>query len=116
CGPDGKDRAVHLRLRDDDGDNPERPRTDLAALGQKAIHDYVTGLSTKARLRQFAADFHFPQGDGDALPLGHAMEYLTHKDYADNWLSEAHEQFCGLEFADWRAVLTDVGFELDPAS
>jgi hypothetical protein len=44
------------------------------------------------------------------------MEYLTHKDYPDNWLSEAHEQFCGLEFADWKALLADVGFEVDPAS
>ncbi len=44
------------------------------------------------------------------------MEYLEHKDYADNWLSEAHERFCGLEFADWKALLADVGFEVDPAS
>jgi len=44
------------------------------------------------------------------------MDYLTRKDYADNWLSETQEQFCGLEFADWKALLTDIGFEIDPAS
>ena len=44
------------------------------------------------------------------------MDYLTRKDYANNWLSETQEQFCGLEFADWKALLTDVGFEVDPAS
>ena len=47
--------------------------------------------------------------------LADAMEFLERKDYADNWLSEAHERFCGLEFADWKALLADVGFEIDPA-
>ncbi|WP_447645919.1 hypothetical protein [Nocardioides zeae] len=50
------------------------------------------------------------------LRLGDAMEFLTTKDYADNWLSECHESFCGLSFADWRTVLTDAGFTLDPTS
>ena len=35
------------------------------------------------------------------------------KDYTDNWLSEAHEQFCGLEYADWKELLADTGFEVD---
>jgi hypothetical protein len=131
CGPDGRDRTVHLRLSADDGANPEKPRTDLASLSQLEIAAYVESLSTRARLAQFAADFHFPLpvatagtmsplGDlmslGDAISLGDAMEYLEHKDYSDNWLSEAHERFCGLEFADWKALLTDVGFEIDGAS
>jgi hypothetical protein len=50
------------------------------------------------------------------MALGDALEFLAHKDYPDNWLSEAHEQFCGLEFADWKALLTDIGFEVDAAS
>ena len=33
------------------------------------------------------------------------MDFLTRKDYTDNWLSETHEQFCGLDFADWTALL-----------
>ena len=116
CGPDGRDRTVHLRLRDDDGINPDKPRTDLAALEQQAIADYVESLSTRARLDQFAADFHFPLPFSSTIALADAMEFLEHKDYADNWLSEAHERFCGLEFADWKALLTDVGFEIDAAS
>jgi hypothetical protein len=44
------------------------------------------------------------------------MDYLTRKDYTGNWLSETREQFCGLEFADWTALLADVGFEVDAAS
>jgi hypothetical protein len=46
-------------------------------------------------------DFRFPlpfeplDGGVVAMPLGAAMDYLTRKDYADNWLSEAHERFYG---------------------
>jgi hypothetical protein len=39
------------------------------------------------------------------IRLADAMDYLTRKDYADNWFSEMHEQFCGLEFADWKELL-----------
>ena len=97
-----------------------RARPRRAAAEQVAA--YVAGLSTRARLDQFAADFRVPvrrtsrSATHVALPLGDAMDFLTRKDYTDNWLSETQEQFCGLEFADWKALLTDVGFEVDPAS
>jgi len=87
CGPDGRDRTVRLRLRDDDGINPDKPRTDLAALEQQEIAGYVESLSTRARLDQFAADFHFPLPFSSTIALADAMEFLEHKDYADNWLS-----------------------------
>jgi SAM-dependent methyltransferase len=122
CGPDGRDRPVVLRLDRTDGDNPDAPRTDLAELPSIEVAKYVSGLSTRARLDQFAVDYRFPlaykpvTGDSVELALGDAMDYLTRKDYTDNWLSEAQEQFCGLEFADWKALLTDVGFEVDAAS
>jgi len=89
------------------GDLSEVPREEAAA--------YVAGLSTRARLDQFARDFQFPFS-ASPLTLGDAMDFLTHKDYSDNWPAETQEQFCGLEFADWKALLTDVGFTLDPAS
>ncbi len=106
CGPDDSDRIVRLKLRTDDG--AERAE-DVAA------------LSTRARFDQFVADYRFPfdfEADGDTvtLRLADAMDYLTRKDYTDNWLSETQEQFCGLEFADWKQLLTDIGFEIDPAS
>ncbi|MDP9794793.1 SAM-dependent methyltransferase [Catenuloplanes nepalensis] len=117
CGPDGKDQLVHLRLSTADGANPAAP---AALTGDVAA--YVTGLSTRARLDQFAADFRFPfafrpvSDDVVELTLGDAMDFLTRKDYTDNWLSETQEQFCGLEMADWKGLLTDVGFEVDAAS
>jgi SAM-dependent methyltransferase len=124
CGPDGLDRPVVLALETSDGANPARPRTDLAALPAEEVAAHVAGLSTRARLDQFAVDAAFPFGyrpmpgrpDAVASTLGAAMDFLTRKDYTGNWLSETREQFCGLEYADWKALLTDVGFEIDPAS
>ncbi|MFY1651894.1 class I SAM-dependent methyltransferase [Solwaraspora sp. WMMB762] len=124
CGPDGADRPVRLRLSTADGANPAQPRTDLAVAPPAEVAAYLRGLSTRARLDQFAVDFAFPFGHRpvDGAPevvettLGAAMDFLTRKDYPDNWLSETREQFCGLEYADWKALLADVGFEIDPAS
>jgi SAM-dependent methyltransferase len=121
CGPDGRDRQVRLTLDGTDGANPATAREDLAELSPEKVAAYVGGLSTRARLDQFAVDFRFPftyspAGSAVELTLGAAMDYLTRKDYADNWLSETHEQFCGLEYADWKSLLADVGFEVDPAS
>ncbi|MEV6491042.1 class I SAM-dependent methyltransferase, partial [Actinoplanes sp. NPDC051633] len=101
----GPSRPVLLRLATDDG----------AASGP------VAQLSTRAKLDRFASDFAFPFSfedtpDGVVLSLGAAMDFLTRKDYTDNWASEVQEQFCGMEFADWKSLLTDVGFELDPMS
>lgn len=122
CGPDGRDLRVVLRLERSDGANPAGPRRDLAARPRAEIKEYVEGLSTRARLDQFAVDYAFPLAYDELdestveIALGDAMDYLTRKDYADNWFSEMHEQFCGLEFADWKQLLADVGFDLDPAS
>ncbi|MFD0586102.1 hypothetical protein [Dactylosporangium darangshiense] len=134
CGPDGRDRRVRLTLQGapptiagpSDVAGSAAAIASLDGLTRDEIAALVESLPTRARLDRFAADFHFPlvyKDLGDPsdpgaveIALGDAMEFLTHKDYPDNWLSEAHEQFCGLEFADWKALLTDVGFEVDVAS
>jgi SAM-dependent methyltransferase len=122
CGPDEPDRDVHLRLSTHDGANPLTVRADLAELPREEVTRYLSGLSTRARLDQFAVDYRFPL-PFDALDeamvrirLADAMDFLTRKDYVDNWMSEAHEQFCGLSFGDWAKLLDEVGFELAPAS
>lgn len=109
-------------MDDSDGDNPEYV-AELEKLGDPAA--YITGLSTRARFFQFAHDFrrnakvpfgYQQRGDGLVLRLADAMDFLTRKDYVDNWLSETHEQFCGLDFAGWCAVAERAGFTIDPAS
>ncbi|MBO0868210.1 MAG: class I SAM-dependent methyltransferase [Micromonosporaceae bacterium] len=122
CGPAGRDRTVLMRLSTTDGASPDSARRDLGELALGEVAAYVAGLSTRARLDQFATDYRFPM-DYTARPdgaveirLADAMDFLTHKDYVDNWLSEAHEQFCGMEYADWVALLREVGFEVDPVS
>jgi SAM-dependent methyltransferase len=124
CGPDN--RALRVRLSLQGSPSTPAPLASLDGLTREEIAAHVEALPTRARLDRFAADFHFPLPYADLadpadpgaveIALSDAMEFLTHKDYPDNWLSEAHEQFCGLEFADWKALLTDVGFEVDPAS
>ncbi|WP_405070651.1 hypothetical protein OG558_14100 [Kribbella sp. NBC_01510] len=85
----------------------------------------MSGLSTRARFFQFAHDFrrnakvpfeYGVRGDRLVLRLADAMDFLTRKDYGDNWVSEAHEQFCGLNLAGWSAVAERAGFHVDPAS
>lgn len=125
CGPSAKDREVILRLEDEEGENPEGPR-DLGGLSGEDVRAYVESLSTRARFVQFAhdiqrhagADFphHIGADGGISLHLGDAMEFLLHKDYADNWLSESHELFCALAYDDWARLLGEAGFGLDPAS
>ncbi|MFI5692053.1 class I SAM-dependent methyltransferase [Kribbella sp. NPDC051586] len=122
CGPDEPDRPVVLRLDDSDGINPADV-AELETLDDPAA--YITNLSTRARFFQFAHDFRRnaevpfdfdATGDKLTLRLADAMDFLTRKDYVDNWLSETHEQFCGLNFAGWSAVAERAGFTVDPAS
>ncbi len=124
CGPDSPDRPVLLVLDDSDGANPGQA-SDLTALSREAVADHIRALSTRARFVQFRADFganaqvHIDavaRGPAWQLRLADAMDFLTRKDYADNWLSESHEQFCGLSFADWGTIVTDTGLVLDPVS
>ncbi len=97
-----------LRLTDADGNNPGV----VEDLGLRSvIAAVVAGMSTRARFFQFAHDFRrnasvpfeydeLPDG-GLRVRLADAMDFLTRKDYTDNWLSETHEQFCGLTYDDW---------------
>ncbi len=126
-GPADGGRRVRLRLATDDGSNPTAP-ADLDALGPDEVADHVAGLSTRARLDQFAVDFPRLSGGGFAptpvpgssdeveLTLTEAMEFLTTKDYTDNWLSECHERFCDMDWASWVEMVTAAGFDVDPAS
>lgn len=124
CAPDDPDRVVTLTLDDSDGRNPNQT-VDLSEWPRERVTEHIRSLSTRARFEQFRRDFaanahvHIdahPHGDGIALRLGDAMDFLTRKDYADNWLSESHEQFCGLSYTDWAAIVEGAGLRVAPGS
>lgn len=124
-GPDDGDRLVDLVL-----DGPVQPgpaiAVDLSPLTRAQVRDHVEALTPAERFVQFARDFPALSGADLAvkslttagqtatatLPLRGAMEFLTTRDYTDSWLSECHERFCDMTWADWVDLLTDVGFEV----
>lgn len=129
-GFDDKEGEVFLVLDDQDGanDDPFRAFPDAQALA-----DYLRSLSTRARFYRFARDFlaamrtkgkRGPETavryeaatvDGRAgfrVSLRYAMEFITKKDYPDNWDAEMNEEFCFWSFAEWKAALQQAGFRM----
>ncbi len=125
-GPAGKDEIVLMKVNDQDGRNDDFEGT-FATRGELA--QYLKGLSTKARFLRFARDFRHKEGyklryttvqlDGREyfrLSLKDACEFMSRKDYVDNWESEMHETFCFWDFDEWKQHLTEVGFTVSNAS
>lgn len=117
-GPESGDQEVYLQLAKDDGapwrpDQPARPPAEL---------------STFARFFRFAEDFLAHRGlhrtavpyatieiDGTeyvVTTLRIAVEFMTKKDYVDNWDSEMMEEFAFWSFSNWAEALHQVGFEV----
>lgn len=127
-GADKGDEEVYLWLANKDGEawNPE----DVADEDELD----VAKLSTYSRFFRFAQDF-LPQHQNEQRPTTvdyrieiiegqHyivtskriATEYITKKDYTDNWASEMHEEFAFWGFSEWKSVLRQVGFVVNPSS
>jgi hypothetical protein len=86
-------------------------------------------LPTFGRFLRFAADFRRQEGhrvcyrleavEGETyavLSLRDACEFLSKKDYLDNWRSEMHETFCFWSYADWCAAVERAGLAVRPGS
>lgn len=127
-GPDDKEQEVYLRLEHRDGANDDIYATfddprELAA--------HLAGLSTYARFKRFARDFLAAKrrASGDPsefafdyresvirgsrsaiLSLRYAVEFMSKKDYVNNWLSEMEEEFAFWSFDEWKAALSAAGF------
>lgn len=123
-GPDNPDDIVYLWLTDEDG-------TKQAA---SAPQTNIADLSTFARFFRFADEF-LPQHRSTAsqplvpytletiedriyivTTMRLAVEYISKKDYTDNWASEMHEEFAFWSFTEWQAALHKVGFEVNLSS
>lgn len=120
-GPEDGDREVLLWCSDSDGVNVEEAKVKDHA---DRSGGWLQQLSTRTRFRLFAQDFgaacrpfEFESVPVDGavvfrLKLRDAAEFLSKKDYTDNWTSEMNEEFCFWSFAQWKHVLSDAGFEV----
>lgn len=119
-----------LWLNQEDGANEEI----AAEFDQpKALQAHLDKLSTYARFKRFARDFlaeeraegrrgaetaivyreEVVEGKGYVvLKLHAAAEYLSKKDYTDNWYSEMHEEFAFWGFSQWKTALHQAGFQV----
>ena len=121
-GPENKDVLVYMRLNRDDGRND-----DFGVVFDKHERDkcreYLQGLSTFGRFLRFQRDFRQEAGycleskietiGGETyirLRLRDACEFMSKKDYVDNWQSEMHETFCYWDFSEWRQAVESAGF------
>lgn len=127
-GPEDKDLPILLWLNRDDGRNDDWER-EFGPKEREVSRGYLNGLSTAARFRRFARDFRRAEGyqmrvalenfDGNEyaqVRLADACEFLSKKDYTDNWQSEMHETFCHWSFSDWQEGVTRAGLKVLPGS
>lgn len=125
-GPENKEQPVAMKLNREDGRNDDY---DKEISDRAALSAYLSGLSTFARFLRFARDFRKKEGytlswelieslHGTMvlLSLRDATEFMTKKDYLDNWMSEMHETFAFWSFSDWKAEVEKAGFEVNAQS
>lgn len=125
-GPEDKEKIVLMKLNKSDGRNDDY---DQELGDRQALRDYLKDLSTYGRFLRFAIDFRKAEGYrlsyrfvtvGDEeyveLALKDACEFMSRKDYVDNWQSEMHETFCFWDFGEWKAILEQAGFKISAES
>lgn len=125
-GPKNKNEIVLMKLTKGDGRND-----DFKKLFQtrEELAEYLKGLSTYGRFLRFVNDFRKKEGyvlkfetvliqeqEFVRLTLKDACEFMSRKDYTDNWESEMHETFCFWDFDEWCEQLKDVGFTVGDKS
>jgi hypothetical protein len=125
-GPQNKNEIVLMKLNQTDGRNDDFEKTFTT---REELARYLTGLSTYSRFLRFVQDFRKQEGyqlkfekielNGSPyfkLELKDACEFMSRKDYTDNWQSEMHETFCFWDFDEWTAHLKEVGFSISEKS
>ncbi|TGM01727.1 transferase [Leptospira jelokensis] len=123
-GPEGKEKEVFVWMEEDSGTNHGRRPEEFPN-----FKEFLDSLSTKERFFQFQRDFRKEEGyvlrasrvfvDGieyQRMKLGDICEYISKKDYTDNWESEMHESFCFWSFSEWKKNLESIGFRISPKS
>lgn len=113
-GPEQGDLPQFAALASNDGETPPPDKA----------HDMpVAQLSTLGRWYRFAREF---RGKGCAYEMKQVngqnyvlasrsaiAEFLSKKDYTENWASELHESFTHWPFTRWVREMEEAGFEVD---
>jgi len=121
-GPEDKEQTVYMILNNRDGSNDDfNKQFD----NQKELSTHLEDLSTYSRFLRFAEDFRKKENqtinydlktiEGEEyikLRLQDACEFMSKKDYTDNWESEMHETFCFWSFSEWKNGLESTGFKV----
>ena len=126
CGPSNGEQVIHLRLRQDDGVDLEVVE-DIKTLSNTEISQRLFTASTWVRFKQFNNDWplfgkktswstKILEPGLVELSLKNAMEYMLHKDYADNWISELYESFTYRDWTSWITLLEEEGMSVVPGS
>ena len=129
-GPSGKGQEVYAWLNRADGGEEDIFR---ACADGATLAEHLGRLSTYARFKRFVRDFQAELRQNGRLPAGSQLnyreelvdgesyvvtslqtiaEYLSKKDYLDNWQSEMFESFTFWEFDEWKAALAAAGFQV----
>lgn len=122
-GPENKEQSILMKLNKKDGENDDRNKEFEG--NSTEFKAYLDGLSTHARFLRFAKDFRAEEGyklpfqiitkDGEEYiqtSLQDASEFMSKKEYTDNWYSEMHETFCFRSFSEWKTALEQEGFTI----
>jgi hypothetical protein len=127
-GPENRHESIWMELSRTDGRNDDWDQ-EFPAEQRQEFSQYLSGLSTYSRFQRFAKDFRRDEGyrlsfdeteylGGTfiSLSMQDACEFLSKKDYTDNWLSEMHETFCYWSYSDWCAAVRQAGFTIHNAT
>jgi SAM-dependent methyltransferase len=124
CGPEQKEEEVLLWCNESDGGSAGEWTGKAAELARLSTAERF-GLFAKGFLEELrvhgrrAAEtklaYRTETREGRrlfVLPLAGAMEFMSRKDYVDNWASELNEEFTFWSFSQWKRELAEAGFRV----
>lgn len=126
--PKNKDEIIYMKLNDSDWNNDD-PYKKFDKNDSVWLKNYLDSLSTYSRFLRFASDFRHEEWytlDYEIIKIDNinyiklsmydASEFLSKKDYTDNWYSEMHETFSFYSFDDWKESLENHWFKISSES
>ncbi len=129
-GPEDKNQEVYLWADKNDGSNEDIFKS---CSNKQELKTHLEQLSTHGRFLRFAeeylSDMRTSGRRGDetkiifkeeiidgkdyfVLKLKDAVEFITKKDYTNNWTSELNEEFAYWSFTEWKQAIVSGGFRI----